>query len=391
MRVNTTDKGKCCGCSACVVVCPQQCIAMVADQEGFNYPVIDEAQCIECGKCLKVCGMQNETDLHEVKESYAAWHLDNKKRAASTSGGAYSALAESFLEAGGLVAGAAFTDGFKGVEHRLVKSWDDAKDFRGSKYIQSETLACFRAIKDAVNQGKKVLFTGTPCQVASLRRLTGDSSCLTTCDIVCHGVPSAKVFQSYLAGIIHSKKDLISFVEFRNKDKGWNFSQIKIKFKNSSSITKPPWSDRYMTGFYLNILLRPSCFQCPFKKTERSGDLTLGDCWRIAAKHPELDDNKGTSLLTVNTEKTKKHFEKLKKGDVICANLIDYGDACKNNAPFYSNLKEHYKREQFFKLFTESGDFRLASSVYFSSLEAIVKYMKRLVKICFWSILQRYQ
>ena len=259
MRIDTLDKNRCCGCGACAVACPQTCIRLVPDEEGFDYPVIDEANCIDCGRCLQVCGMQNEPRLYEVQQTYAAWHADAGIRAASTSGGAFSALADVTFAENGLVAGVAFTDDFKGVEHRLASSWQEAEAFRGSKYVQSQTQACFADIVKALDQGRNVLFTGTPCQVASLRRLTGDPDHLKTCDIVCHGVPSPEVFSRYIEEEESEKGKKIAGYLFREKQAGWHFHRVKILFEDNTTLTRIPWADNFSSGYYLNVFLRPSC------------------------------------------------------------------------------------------------------------------------------------
>lgn len=389
MRIDTTDKNRCCGCGACAVACPQACIRLVPDEEGFDYPVIDEANCTDCGRCLQVCGVQNEPCLHEVRQTYAAWHADAGIRAASTSGGAFSALADVTFVENGLVAGAAFTDDFKGVEHRLASSWQEAEAFRGSKYVQSQTQTCFAEIVKALDQGRNVLFTGTPCQVASLRRLTGDPDNLKTCDIVCHGVPSPEVFRSYLEEAEQKNNSKVVSYEFREKHHGWNFPQVVVSFENGVVRRFIPWADSFFHGFSLNVFLRPSCYRCPFAAGDRVGDLTLGDCWRVAASHPQYDDNRGTSLLLVNTEKGREMVSQV--ADRLVSHEYDFELARKRNHTLYAPSTECSRRGAFFSNFRQHKKFGLAANEYLNLLFVMRKKSEWALKKLLWPLLRRFQ
>lgn len=389
MRINTTDKNRCSGCGACVVACPQNCIRLVPDEEGFDYPVIDEANCTDCGRCLQVCGMQNDSCLHEVQQTYATWHADSGVRAESTSGGAFSALADVMFAKIGLVAGAVFTDDFKNVEHQLVGSWQAAKAFRGSKYVQSRTQTCFADIVKALDQGRNVLFTGTPCQVSSLRRLTGDPDNLTTCDIVCHGVPSPEVFRSYLEEIEQKNNSKVVSYEFRGKHHGWNFPQVVISFENGVVRRFISWADSFFYGFSLNVFLRPSCYRCPFAAGERAGDVTLGDCWRVAASHPQYDDNQGTSLMLVNTEKGRDMVERV--ADRLVYHAYDFELAQKRAHPLHAPSIEYCRRDIFFSNFKQHKSFKYAASEYFKPMFVMRKKAERVLKRLLWPLLRRFQ
>lgn len=389
MRIDTTDKTKCCGCGACAVVCPKNCIHLVPDDEGFDCPVIDEASCIDCGRCLEVCGMQNEPCLHEVKQTYAAWNTVPDIRAASTSGGVFSALADVTFADNGLVAGAAFTDDCKNVEHRLASSWQDAKAFRGSKYVQSQTQRCFAEIVRALGDGKNVLFSGTPCQVASLRRLTDDHHNLTTCDIVCHGVPSPEIFKTYLREIEQKNGSEVVFYDFRKKVYGWNFPKVVISFKNSTIRSFVPWADPFFCGFSLNVFLRPCCYRCPFATGQRVGDVTLADCWRVAASHPQYDDNRGTSLLLVNTGKGVEMITNA--GDTIVCHEYDLELACQRNHTLHAPSIEFGYREKFFSKYHLNKKFEFAASEYIKPLFVMRKKVEWLLKKLLWPLLRRFQ
>ena len=389
MRIDTTDNTKCCGCGACVVACPQTCIRMMPDEEGFDYPVIDETTCIDCGRCLEVCGMQNEPQLHEVKETYAAWHKDLHIRADSTSGGVFSALADVTFADNGLVAGAAFTDDCKNVEHRLASSWQEAKAFRGSKYVQSQTQRCFSEIVRALGDGKNVLFSGTPCQVASLCRLTGDPDNLKTCDIVCHGVPSSEIFKAYLRELEQKNGSEVVSYEFRKKTYCCNFPKVVVGFKNGIVKSFIPWVDSFSCGFSLNVFLRPSCYRCPFAVGQRVADVTLADCWRVAASHPECDDNKGTSLLLVNT---RKGGEVVRKSDaMIVCHEYDFELASRRNHTLHAPSIEFGHREAFFSKYRSNKDFEFAASEYMNLLFVLRKKTEWMLKRLLWPLLRRFQ
>lgn len=388
MRIDITDKKKCCGCGACAVACPQACIRLVPDEEGFDYPVIDEGNCTDCGRCLQVCGMQNDPRLHEVKQTFAAWHKDPVIRAESTSGGIFSAVANVFFDANGLVAGASFTDDFKGVEHRLASSWQAAKAFRGSKYVQSATQICFADISKAVEQAQKVLFTGTPCQVASLRRLTDDHDNLTTCDIVCHGVSSPKIFTRYIEEEeLRKGKNVIEYL-FREKHSGWHFHKIKIAFEDGSKLIRIPWVDRFSSGYYLNMFLRPACYSCPYANGKRVGDISLGDCWGVDSAQPEYDDNKGTSLLLVNSDKGCELVHSILRKGIIIAGTYNLKKACSSNEPLRRPARLPETRKSFFALFCRTNNFSTASNMYATQVFLLKHIIRRVMKRVLWPFMR---
>lgn len=391
MRIDTTDKTKCCGCGACAVVCPKVCIKMQSDDEGFLYPRIDLNSCIDCGACLAVCGMQSRNDFHKVINTYAAWHTDKQIRAKGTSGSVFNALAHITFGSGGVVAGAVFSNDFKSVKHVIAESLTEADRFYGSKYVQSETPACFGEIVEKVDAGKKVLFGGTPCQVASLRKLAGDASGLVSCDIVCHGVPSPKVFRSYISELEEKQGAALVAYSFRDKKNGWNFPKAKMEFINQSIKRVYPWADRFMTGFYKGVFLRPCCYTCPFAASKRVGDLTLADCWRVATSHPQYDDNKGTSLVLVNTEKGQKLLQQVYESGLLFLGEYTLELACSRNTPLREAAKISNVRDAFFKRFNETGSCSQASMAYVKYGFMFRKRIEQCVKQVFWFILRRFQ
>ena len=307
----------CTGCGACAASCPQDSIAMQPDDEGFLYPVVDPHTCTDCGLCLMTCPVnpsETFTDENASNRSaagplsvFAAWHLDESIRRASSSGGVFTALAESILAQGGVVAGAAFDEQFV-VCHTLIESAADLPRLRGSKYVQSE-IPCglYRQIQDQLKLGLPVLFSGTPCQVAGLRGFLHKAyENLFCCDLACMGVPSPLLFQKYIdwkRG--QNDKPLVSY-EFRNKAHGWKTPDVRLHFSGKKTILERGGQNPYSGAFGKRIALRPACYACDFKSVTRPGDLTLADFWGVAKKYPEYDrDDKGTSLVLVNTKKGK--------------------------------------------------------------------------------------
>ena len=390
VRINTADKTKCCGCGACAVACPANCIQMQPDDEGFAYPMIDDGACIECGRCLEVCGMQQPAKLQPAREAYAAWHADPSIRAKGTSGSAFTAFAETVFRAQGWVAGAAFTDDFKAVEHVLVQTTEDLERLRGSKYLQSETTRCFHEITEQLNAGNSILFCGTPCQIASLRLLTGNSERLLACDLVCHGVPSPAVFSTYLGEMEVQRKAKVQSYQFRDKSSGWNFPKIAIKYDDGGARREIPWADPYFYG-YSRSILRPCCYACPFARIERAGDLTLADCWRVAASHPQYDDNKGTSLILVNTEPGRRLLDETRGANRLVCGRYDLDLARSRNTPLRQPAHAPSTRAAFFRVFQETGSFEQASRVFLKRGFILRKRIERLIKYIGWPLLRRFQ
>lgn len=309
-------KTLCTGCCACLNVCPKKAIKMQPDSEGFLRPLIEKEKCINCGMCFQICPAENN-DAYEnfrTPELYAL-AADDEIRMKSSSGGVFTVFAEEMLKSGGYVAGAAWTKECK-VEHRLISKIDEISALRGSKYVQSNIGNVFFEIRTKLEENQRVLFTGTPCQVAGLKHyLKRDYPKLITIDIVCHGCPSPKAFHSYLMSELKSDRlNDIAEINFRDKKKhGWGHS-INIKLKNGieydHSRNESSWYESFING--LNI--RPSCGSCRYAKLPRQGDITMGDFWGFGKYFPDtdIDASKGISLLAVNSQKGKEAFENIK-------------------------------------------------------------------------------
>jgi len=317
------DKKNCTGCGACSATCEH--LTMLMDYEGFRYPQVGN-ECNLCGRCRKICPMVDSAggvrqhpgaiELSDVVNNqypkvFAAWNNDNAIRKESTSGGVFTLLAEKFIAAGGLVVGAAFDDELH-LRHCVIDTIADLAALRGSKYIQSETGLVFIQVEAAVKQGRKVLFTGTPCQVAGLTSYLGcKPQELLTCDLVCHGVPSEKIFRKYIKELEITYGAKAVAVSFRNKKTGWKRYSVKIDFENEAVYEMTMERDNYIRMFISDLCLRPSCYFCPFSAIPRQGDITLADYWGVAAVHPKIDDDQGISLVFLNSTKGQALFNNI--------------------------------------------------------------------------------
>lgn len=351
--IHIEDKHNCCGCSACQQICPKKCISFEADYEGFLYPSVNREVCIECGLCERVCPVLNQGDIIRPISALAAKNRDEYIRANSSSGGIFYALAEKTIKEGGVVYGARFNEELS-VVHGVAYNLEDISEFRGSKYLQSMMNDTFKDIRSALNKGIKVLFSGTPCQVAGLRNFLQKSyDNLTLIDFVCHGVPSPSVWQNYL----HSFSNIsIDSAAFRDKEQGWHRFGLRLNGANRSDASG--WhrfgifsDDHYMQVFLSNLSLRPSCYSCPSKRGKSGSDITLGDFWGIEHIDPEIDDDKGTSLVLINTLKGEKFFKDLNIG----SKEESYEEALKFNPSMEVSVDEPEKRAKFFHVFSHSG------------------------------------
>lgn len=346
--INISNKVDCVGCSACVQKCPKQCISFIADSEGFLYPQVDLTQCIDCGLCEQVCPVINQNSQQKPIKVLAAYNPDEKIRMSSSSGGIFTMLAELVIDQGGIVFGAKFNNLWQ-VYHTYVETKDKIKAFRGSKYVQSNIGNSFRETEQFLKQGKTVLFSGTPCQIAGLHNfLRKDYPNLITVDFICHGVPSPGVFRTYLQGICHKTNcelSNIKQIQFRDKTKGWNNYSLKIIINDISSgkeiiITNDLKNDPFLKGFINDLYLRPSCHKCPTKKLSSKSDITIGDYWGYSG----YDDNKGISAVLINTEKGQHIYDTIKPIN----KLADFEDLSKRNPAINSSPSISKKRPLFF-------------------------------------------
>jgi len=340
------DKDLCTGCTACEKSCPANCIQMVSDEEGFKYPVIDSSKCLKCGKCINVCPIINRYKDDFVNPSaYAVINKEELIRKNSSSGGVFNLIARQILSTGGVVYGAGFNENFD-VQHKRIECIDQINELMGSKYVQSELGESYKLVEKDLKDGKKVLFTGTPCQIGGLKAYLGkEYENLLTQDLICHGVPSPKVWGNYKKYISNGKA--LSKVSFRNKSTGWKAYSTKYEFDDGTNDICPASQDAYMRAFLTGLSVRPSCFSCTYRNLHRQSDITLADFWGVEKICPKMDDDKGTSLVLIHSEKGQRLFDLIKSDVDTCQ--VEMVDAVKYNHSYLHQAKPSPFRQKFFK------------------------------------------
>lgn len=344
--INIIDKHNCCGCSACASICPKHCISMQADNEGFLYPEVDGEYCIDCGLCEKVCHELHPYDKREPIKVLAAINKDEEVRLKSSSGGVFYLLAEKTIAEGGVVFGARFDEQWQ-VVIDYSEDMKGVEAFMGSKYVQARMATAYADAKRFLAEGRKVLFSGTPCQIAGLHHfLRKHYDNLLTVDFVCHGTPSPKVWSMYLDEVI-CEGQRISNIEFRNKAKGWNKFSFHLKYNEDDktiSLLSPFAKNHFMKAFLKDVILRPSCYECAAKGFSSQSDLTLADFWGIRAVFPQMDDDKGTSLVFINTERGRQSMDytKMEVRGTSYERIKPLNPAC------YRSVVPNPKRDVFF-------------------------------------------
>lgn len=383
--INIQNKQDCCGCSACVQRCPKQCISLHEDEEGFLYPKVNLDTCIDCGLCEKVCPVLHQAEERVPLEVYAAKNPNEQIRMASSSGGVFTQLAEQTIEAGGVVFGVRWNEHFEAV-HAYTETKEGLAAFRGSKYVQSRVGDTFKQAELFLKQGRQVLYSGTPCQIAALKHfLRKDYENLLAVDFICHGTPSPGVFRWYLseefakeaarwsgekiqfrsslpipsiakADVLAREQGFaIEDIRFRDKRVGWKKYSFVLSLKSLSKVTTAGEKNSvslsytldkhaFMRGFLKDLYLRPSCHACPAKSGKSGADITLGDYWGIQSFMPELDDDRGVSALTVNTEKGKQALH----ATTAELHATPYEDLCTKNPALVHSCRIPTNRSRFF-------------------------------------------
>lgn len=356
----------CCGCAVCRAVCPRDAILMRPDAEGFLQPVVDVTRCVQCGLCRKACPVLCPNDPRQPLSVFAARTKDTALRLDSSSGGIFSLLARQTLAKGGIAYGAAIrlTDGK--VVHQSAETEEELSALRGSKYIQSDVCDVYRQAKRQVLSGRQVLFSGTPCQIAAFCRVVGrDCENLLCVDVICHAVPSPLAWRKYLEkrfaeqnqGRDSAQAGGLAFrrISFRCKNCGWKRYSLSLRFANDREYLKDLQHDTFLRGFLAELYNRPSCHQCPVREARSGADLTIGDYWRVWERFPELDDDKGTSLVLINTRKGESALIAL--AAEVDARPSDFADAVRTNPALVRSAPAHSKREQFFRSLRAGKDF----------------------------------
>ena len=397
--INIQNKYECCGCSACVQKCPKQCIFIKEDEEGFLYPVLNSQDCIDCGICEKVCPVLHQADERKPLKVYAVKNRNEEIRKQSSSGGVFTLLAEEVIKEGGVVFGARFDEKWE-VKHDFTETMEGLGAFRGSKYVQSRLEDNYQKAEAFLKQGRKVLFSGTPCQVAGLKLfLHKEYDNLLTVDFVCHGVPSPGVWRQYLKETIARMCDKnsvssdpismanahVESISFRNKQFGWKKFSFALTLsamarsgvKNTVSLNEVFPQNTFMKGFLANLYLRPSCYACPAKCGISGSDITIGDLWGAPSIIGQDDDDKGTSLVLIN-----KDIPYLKNHLSLWVKEIDYSSVLVYNPSIERSVEEPKKRTLFYSSLKRGYCMEKVVSklMKVSFYDICIRLMKRIVK-----------
>ena len=316
----TVDYEKCTGCGACVQRCPKRCISWTQREFGFRYPQIDKDACVNCGLCEKVCPTDKALEVPVEQKVYEAVHKDTEVLAKSTSGGAFTAIADAIFAQGGIVYGAAMLDDMQ-VKHIRTTGKDDFEGLRSSKYLQSDTGTTYQMVEQDLKQGKFVLYSGTPCQIDGLKNFLGkDYETLYTVDIVCHGVGSQAYFDKYM-DFARERYGKIKALRFRSKEyAGWSCGGVVVVVDSSDCLKKIPYRDfdnYYYSYFLSGDIYRKSCYSCKYANTNRVGDFTLGDYWGVEALNLPLQTENGCSLLLVNNQHAMQLLDEIESLDRV--------------------------------------------------------------------------
>lgn len=375
MGIKLANINLCSGCAACVSVCPTKSITMIEDEEGFLQPYIDGESCIACHKCEITCPIitpiKIPTDFET--QAYAAINKDEEVRMRSSSGGMFHALAKWTIEQGGVVFGARFNDQWE-VVHGYTETIEGIEPFMRSKYVQSRIGDNFSLAKNFLNCGRKVLFVGTPCQIGGLKSyLKKDYDNLISIDIICHGVPSPKVWRDYLKEKVNGDKVLD--INFRDKRNGWKNFQC-VTTTTTTTTCEKQMENVYFRGFLNNVYLRRSCYNCKFKSVIRCSDITLADFWGVDKLNPRMDDDKGTSLLIIHSQKGVDLVHGIQSNFMLpYRNLKDIEQY---NISMTHSMVMPRRRKDFFRAFSKSKSFRYASRF----IDRDRLYIRLIRKVC---------
>lgn len=377
--IQLQEKKHCCGCQACAQICPKGCITMAEDEEGFRYPQVDADKCVQCGRCEAVCPvLHSAEDTGREPEAYAAYSLDPEIRRESSSGGVFTLLAERILEENGAIYGAAM-EGSR-VQHIRVADMEGLSRLRGSKYVQSDMAGAYLQAKADLDAGKMVLFSGTPCQIEGLRTfLRKDYDKLLCVDMICHGIPSPKVWQSYVSLREKAAGAPAARMSFRHKKYGWKSYAVFFEFANKTAYDRRHGDDPFMRVFLHDLCLRPSCYECRFKKLGRVSDITMADFWGVTGIQPEMDDDGGTSLVLIHSQKGRDIFEAIQPR-MRCQSTDGKAAIAVNPAMLHS-VKKPKNRERFLAEL-QTDNFEALAAKYakdpFQPKEALKKLLQTL-------------
>lgn len=376
------NQSKCVGCSLCSSFCPKNCIEMKQKTGGFLYPEINQNECIQCGKCKSICPVNKPKLKIQPFSCYALSDKDEDSRVKSASGGASNVFARHIVNNGGVFCGCRLDMGY-GAIHDVTNNIDELDWYRDSKYVQSNMTHVWEKIDEIVNHGTTLLFIGTPCQAAAVRSKYGNKENLYICDFVCSGVPDPKIFKLYLSEIEKCEGKKIKNFYFRDKTDGWKKSAVRVVFDDKSEKRILRNESSYYKIFGSNLCMRNSCYNCDFKDFNVSSDLTIGDWWGIGDMYPELDDDKGCSLVIVNTQKGAKFLEEIHENVFLTQIPLDF--AIKTHPKIEHSVSCNPYRNLFYKMF--HGDIGSMNKAYERCIgDSIIDKIKR--KVYFYTNLK---
>jgi len=362
------DINKCTGCAACVQVCPKKCIKMLPNKKGHIVSVIDEKQCVNCGHCIRICPINNKPTFNFPKKCYATWAKNEHTRTSCSSGGICTILSEYIINTGGIVYGCASLKNLE-FKHVRVDNIKDLEFLRGSKYVFSSCEDIYIKIKQDLLNNKKVLFIGTPCQNAGVLNYIGNNESLYTINLICHGVPSQQMLkESYDNKIDVSNINSVSFRE--NNNFKMKYTNSKGKINTICDFSKARWENYYYEAFFRQISFRSSCYDCIFAKSERIGDITLGDFWGLGKKEKfEYSIKKGCSVCLINTDKGQTLFNNIKNNIEFYERSIN--EAIEGNNQLRYSSQQNYNVKIFNFLYPKIS---FNKAVLISCFEKFLKY-----------------
>ena len=378
--MHVENKHNCTGCGACFNACPTKAITMAWNNNGFYTPYINSEKCVNCGLCERICPLDKYKSQNiEQPEVFAFQNRDKETLYKCASGGAFASLANLVIEHNGTIYGVVYDDNMK-VCHAKAESIEDLEKMYSSKYVQGDTKEVFAQAKTDLDNGKTVLFSGTPCQIAGLKSfLRKDYEKLLTVDLVCHGVPSPKVFEMYKKEFMTKRPqdEWLLNIDFRSKVEGWSPSLVTTTTTTTTTTTHAA-KDDFMQAFLSNLSINDSCLNCQFNKLPRIADLSLGDFWGVDKYDQSMNDNKGLSIVLVNSEKGQFWFNQIKTQGLCKEIPLDF--VIKNNPNIYGSSKPHAKREEFFEDINNGKSLK----------ECVKKYCKTPIHIFIYRLLPQF-